>query len=87
MVFIYRFTQFYYYILKIIFLKNNIFNIDPLQMVSENKSIMAFNLIWMWEQKELFNEMMEGLGDINDIKPVIGRQYSFSDLKKAMQFF
>lgn len=61
--------------------------LDPLHMTTENKSVMAFNLIWMWEKlEELSNLLVEVLS--LGMKPqYIGREFPFESAKDALSFF
>ncbi len=61
--------------------------IDPLSMTTENKSVMAFNLIWMWDKlDELSNYLKEVLA--MDLKPqFIGREFPFEDAQEALSYF
>ena len=61
--------------------------IDPLTLPTENKSIMGFNLIWLYEQH---NKMKEVLGQINRLKldkPYVGHIYKFEEILEAVQKF
>ncbi|CAN5917551.1 medium chain dehydrogenase/reductase family protein [soil metagenome] len=61
--------------------------IDPLRLPSENKSLMGFNLIWLYERTDLMNSMLQDLMDLK-LKPQhIGHQYSFAELPEAVRFF
>ena len=35
---------------------------DVMDMISANKSVMAFNLIWLWEQNDRMRALMDELG-------------------------
>ncbi|MCE9499875.1 MAG: medium chain dehydrogenase/reductase family protein [Leptospira sp.] len=61
--------------------------IDPLSMISENKSVMGFNLIWLWEKAEEFSEMIDKIKALNLKPPHIGRIFSFEDAIEALNFF
>lgn len=61
--------------------------IDPLSMIKANKSVMGFNLIWLYERNEL---MMKLLSEIDELKlppPVIGHEFDFKQGAEALQLF
>ena len=31
---------------------------DPLNIIAENRSVMGFNLIWMWDRKEMMSTLL-----------------------------
>lgn len=58
--------------------------IDPLKMISDNKAIMGFNLIWLWDRKELLKEYMNDLLKYNLTPHEIGLVYDWKDIHKAL---
>lgn len=60
---------------------------DPLTMITENKSIMAFNLIWLYERAELMRKMMQEINELKLEPPFIGHQFKFEDLPEALRLF
>ena len=61
--------------------------IDPQSMIEQNKSIMAFNLIYLFQQVELMQDILEHLKTMKLGKPLIGHTYDFEQLKEAIRFF
>ena len=61
--------------------------IDPLAMTSENKSVMAFNLIWMWEKIEELSNLLKEVLSLNLKAQLIGREYPFEEAINALYFF
>ncbi|MCB1143875.1 MAG: zinc-binding dehydrogenase [Leptospiraceae bacterium] len=61
--------------------------LDPLQMTTENKSVMAFNLIWMWDKKEELNAMLTELLNLGLPPQKIGRIFPFQEAHSALEFF
>lgn len=61
--------------------------VDPLTMIKSNKSVMAFNLIWIYEQKTLMNEMLIEIGKLELPPPIIGHRFGFSEMGKALDLF
>jgi alcohol dehydrogenase len=52
--------------------------VDPLTMIKSNKSVMAFNLIWIYEQKELMREMLREIEMLKLPAPIVGHRFDFS---------
>jgi alcohol dehydrogenase len=61
--------------------------IDPLAMISENKSVMGFNLIWLWNEIETLKKHFEALRDLNLSPQVIGDTFSFENMTDAIEKF
>lgn len=63
--------------------------IDPLAMISENRSMLAFNLIWLWDRVDDLSGMMSDLLRLPWHKrPLhVGRVFDFKDAPEAMRFF
>ncbi len=61
--------------------------IDPLKLISENKSVMGFNLIWLYERRELLADILGNMSNHNIGKPVVGHMYDFEQLKEAIAVF
>jgi alcohol dehydrogenase len=61
--------------------------LDPLEMISENKSVMPFNLIWMWDRIDQFKSMAGDLLKLKIRPPHIGHLYPFEKAGEALRFF
>jgi len=61
--------------------------LDPQKMIEENKSVMGFNLIWLYEQEELMNEALDGLNKLNIGKPFVGHAFKFDQMHQAIKLF
>ena len=72
--------------LKLIFNYLSRPKIDPLKMINTNRSVMGFNLIWLWEQKDLLSQMIDKLINLNLEKPLIGKTFSLNEFHSAVQF-
>lgn len=61
--------------------------LDPMQMVTENKSVLGFNLIWMWDQVELMNAMLEDMLEPQNqwFSPEVGHKFPFDDALNALR--
>jgi NADPH:quinone reductase-like Zn-dependent oxidoreductase len=61
--------------------------IDPLRLPTQNKSLMGFNLIYLYDQTELMHQMLDGLQALK-LKPQhIGHVYNFEDMHEAIRVF
>jgi alcohol dehydrogenase len=60
--------------------------LDPLRMISENKSVMAFNLIWLWDQVDRLARAYDRLAGVLPRPPIIGRRFSFADAPAALRY-
>jgi hypothetical protein len=61
--------------------------IDPLSMISENKSIMGFNLIWLWDHLHILRTYFDDLWKISSEPQHIGRVYDWNHMHKALNEF
>lgn len=61
--------------------------VDPLSMIKANKSLMAFNLIWLYEKANLMKELLDEIFKLNLEKPIVGRTYEFNELPRALKDF
>ena len=59
--------------------------IDPLQMISENKSVMGFNLIWLWDRADDFHRMGQELIRLGIGPPHIGARLAFDRAPDALR--
>jgi alcohol dehydrogenase len=61
--------------------------IDPLRLPTQNKSLMGFNLIYLYEQADMMHEMLNGLQALG-LKPQhIGHTFPFEQMHQAIQLF
>ena len=61
--------------------------VDPLTMIKSNKSVMAFNLIWIYEQKDLMHEMLRDISNLNLPAPRVGHRFDFAQMAEALVQF
>jgi NADPH:quinone reductase-like Zn-dependent oxidoreductase len=61
--------------------------VDPLSLSNINKSVMGFNLIYLWERPDELKRMSEKILSMNFEKPFIGKEFSFKSLIKALKYF
>jgi len=61
--------------------------IDTLRLIEQNRSVMGFNLIWLYDKKEYLRKLLNELIELNLTKPSIGEVYEFNDLVSAIRKF
>lgn len=59
--------------------------LDPLAMISSNRSLMAFNLIWLWERAERLPEGYAALERLLPRPPHVGARFPFDRALEAMR--
>lgn len=60
--------------------------VDPLAMTSENRSVMGFNLIWLWHQVVQLTDAWNALGALNPPPPFVGRTFPFDQAPAALRY-
>jgi alcohol dehydrogenase len=61
--------------------------IDPMTLPETNRSIMGFNLIWLYNNAEKMDRILNEIEKLNLASPHIGHEFEFDDLKSAIQMF
>ena len=61
--------------------------IDPQNMTNLNKSVLAFNLIWLYEKAEIMHRIIEELFSLPLGRPVVGNEFDFEELPEAIALF
>jgi NADPH:quinone reductase-like Zn-dependent oxidoreductase len=61
--------------------------LDPMKMITDNKSVMGFNLIWLYEQHELFTQLMREILALELAPPHIGHAFTFEEMPQALELF
>ena len=61
--------------------------VDPLTMIKSNKSVMGFNLIWIYSEKELMKEMLTDLEKLKLPPPIVGHRFDFLQMHEALALF
>lgn len=60
---------------------------DPQAMIAMNKSLMAFNLIYLFEHQDLMHDLLHQIELLQLGKPVIGSTFDFDELPDALRRF
>ncbi|WP_299597804.1 zinc-binding dehydrogenase [uncultured Microbulbifer sp.] len=58
---------------------------DVMDMISSNKSLLAFNLIWLWQEQALFEELLDGCAALALPAPHIDSEFPFEQAHKAIE--
>lgn len=61
--------------------------IDPQEMIQENKGVLAFNLIWLYDRVHLMNEMLDEMSKLDLGKPFVGKTFQWNEMYDAIKFF
>ncbi|WP_207492606.1 synaptic vesicle VAT-1 family membrane protein [Aridibaculum aurantiacum] len=61
--------------------------IDPLRLPSQNKSLMGFNLIFLYEQTDLMLDMLAELQALQLRPQHVGHIFSFNEMHDAIRLF
>lgn len=61
--------------------------VDPLRLPSQNKSLMGFNLIFLYEQTDMMLEMLAQLQALHLRPQHIGHVFSFKEMHEAIHLF
>lgn len=59
--------------------------VDPLQMISDNRSVMGFNLIWLWNKAHELGAYGDALDRVITTPPLVSRCFAFADMPEAMR--
>jgi NADPH:quinone reductase-like Zn-dependent oxidoreductase len=61
--------------------------IDPLSMIPANKSVLGFNLIWLYERNVLLKEMLHEISKFALPPPLVGHRFPLAQLPAAISLF
>lgn len=61
--------------------------VDPLSLSNINKSVMGFNLIYLWDRPDALNNMVIEILKMNLQRPYIGKVFLFDHLIEALRYF
>jgi alcohol dehydrogenase len=59
--------------------------LDPLAMIAVNRSLMAFNLIWLWERADRLPEGYAALERLLPRPPHVGARFPFEQAPEALR--
>lgn len=58
-----------------------------LTLIESNKSILGFNLIWLYDRVDLLKGMLAEIQALHLEKPYVGKVFAFDKLKDAVKLF
>ncbi|QHL86263.1 zinc-binding dehydrogenase [Nibribacter ruber] len=61
--------------------------IDPLKLPTENKSLMGFNLIYLYEQTQLLHQLLAELQALDLPPQHVGHVFPYQDMHQAIHLF
>jgi NADPH:quinone reductase-like Zn-dependent oxidoreductase len=61
--------------------------LDPQKMIEQNKAVLGFNLIYLYENVALMHQILSELERMNVGKPFVGHVFEFEKLKDALALF
>jgi len=61
--------------------------VDPISLSDTNRSIMGFNLIYLWDKPDAMKRMLTKILNFNLKKPYVGNTFSFDKLPDALKLF
>ena len=61
--------------------------IDPLRLPTQNKSLMGFNLIYLYEQTDMMHQLLQQLQALHLPPQHIGHTFAFKDMLYAIRLF
>lgn len=63
--------------------------LDPIEMISDNRAVLAFNLIWLWDHMDVLDNMLDAMADcgLEEHAPHVGHRFDFEDAPTALREF
>ena len=61
--------------------------VDILKLIEQNRSVMGFNLIWLYEKGDYFKALLNEIIELNLAKPYIGEIFKFDQMHEAIKKF
>jgi len=61
--------------------------VDPIELPAVNKSVMGFNLIWMFSKVDQLLGLMDELYGMDLEPPLVGQTFAFGDMPNALRLF
>ena len=61
--------------------------LDVQKMIEQNKAVMGFNLIYLFDQADKMHQLLGELQTLNLARPMVGHAYPFTSVRKAIADF
>ncbi len=58
-----------------------------LKLIESNKSVLGFNLIWLYDRVDLLRKMLDSIIELHLQKPFVGKVFEFEQLTDAIKLF
>ena len=56
-------------------------------MISDNKSVMCFNLIWLWDNVDELTPVLDSMLEFDFEPPHVGTHFAFEEAVEALRKF
>lgn len=73
--------------LRLLWLYLNRPKVDPQALPTDNKGVLGFNLIWLYERVHIMNKILQEVAAMELPKPIVGHTFTFEDLPEAIRLF
>lgn len=73
--------------LRLLWLYLNRPKVDPQNLPGDNKGVLGFNLIWLYERVHIMNQILQEVAALDLPKPIVGHTLPFDDLPEAIRLF
>lgn len=61
--------------------------VDILKLIEQNRSVMGFNLIYLYDKADYLKVLLDEIIELNLAKPLIGATYKFDEMHTAIKYF
>ncbi|NRB65384.1 MAG: zinc-binding dehydrogenase [Saprospiraceae bacterium] len=61
--------------------------VDPQKLIEENKALLGFNLIWLYNQADLMHELLQEIHALKLDPPHVGHTFAFEHMDDAIRAF
>lgn len=73
--------------LRLLWLYLNRPKLDPQKLPQDNKGVLGFNLIWLYERVHIMHQILQEVAALDLPKPIVGHTCSFEELPEAIRLF
>ena len=73
--------------LRLLWLYLNRPKVDPQALPTDNKGVLGFNLIWLFERVHIMNQILQEVAAMDLPKPIVGHTFPFEELPEAIRLF
>ncbi len=61
--------------------------VDILKLIEQNRSVMGFNLIYLYDKADYLKALLDEIIKLNLAKPLIGKTFKFNEMHTALKYF